>query len=197
LITRIFFLQPKASPPGDGGIAHGIETSLNNVVGLERIQKSIPGVITIQAGPRLNRPDHEFQYGIVARFVDSDSAKAFETHGQVQRIFTRLRELCDKIIEVDLPDQTLALPPDFEFPQEPQLDPRVKEVIIEALNLPDNRLVTKGASLYHDLNIFSVDTLYLLTGLQETFHITISDEDFFKFETVGDIQGYLKQQGVL
>jgi acyl carrier protein len=197
MITRIFFLQPKASPPSDGGIAHGIEISLNNVVGLERIQKTIPGVITIQAGRRINRPDHDFQYGIVARFVDSESAEAFETHKQVEQIFTRLRELCEKIIAMDLPDFTLAFPSDFQFPEEPYLDPRVKEVVIQALDLPDNRLVTAGASLYHELNVFTVDGIYLLTSIQDAFHITISDEDFFKFNTVGDIQAYLKQQGVL
>lgn len=197
MITRIFFLQPKESAPGDGSVRHGIETSLNNVVGLECIQKTIPGVVTIQAGPRINRPDHDFQYGIIARFVDSENAKAFESHEQVQRIFTRLRELCDKIVEVDLPDFTLAFPPDFQFPEEPQLDPRVKEVVIHSLDLPDNRLVTAGASLYHDLNVFTVDGIYLLTGLQKAFHITISDEDFSQFDTVGDIQTFLKRQGVL
>lgn len=79
------------------------------------------------------------------------------------------------------------------------LDRRIKTIIVNVLSVDESditlhasweRLGVKGLS-------GGVDLLEILIAVEEEFKITITDEDFIRIETVGELQQYLAQRNVL
>ena len=72
------------------------------------------------------------------------------------------------------------------------LDERVKEIIVEQLNVSDEQ-VTEAAKFVEDLGADSLDTVELIMALEEEFGTEIPEEDAEKLNTVGDVINYIKE----
>ncbi len=68
----------------------------------------------------------------------------------------------------------------------------VKKIIVEQLGV-DESAVTPDAHFIDDLGADSLDTVELVLSFEETFDISIPDEDAEKLETVGQAVKYLKE----
>ena len=67
---------------------------------------------------------------------------------------------------------------------------RVKEIIAEQLNV-DNVDVTEEAVFIDDLGADSLDLVELVMALEESFEISIPDEDVEMIKTVTDVVKYI------
>ena len=61
----------------------------------------------------------------------------------------------------------------------------VKEAIVELCSI-NGDIITEDATM-ENIGIDSLDVVDVITSLEETFEISISDEDVENIETVGDI----------
>lgn len=68
---------------------------------------------------------------------------------------------------------------------------KVKAVVVEQLNA-DETDVTAEASFIDDLGADSLDIVELVMALEESFGISIPDEEAESIKTVGDAVAYIK-----
>ena len=68
---------------------------------------------------------------------------------------------------------------------------KVKEVIVEQLNVEEDD-VTEDATFVDDLGADSLDIVELVMALEETFGVSIPDEDAEGIKTVGDAVSYIQ-----
>lgn len=73
-----------------------------------------------------------------------------------------------------------------------ELNEQVKNIIVEQLGV-DASEVTPDAHFIDDLGADSLDTVELILSFEETFNISIPDEDAEKLGTVGKALEYLKE----
>lgn len=71
---------------------------------------------------------------------------------------------------------------------------KVKDVIVDQLNVEED-VVTEDASFVDDLGADSLDIVELVMALEETFGISIPDEEAENIKTVGDAVGYITNNG--
>lgn len=71
---------------------------------------------------------------------------------------------------------------------------KVKEVIVEQLNVEEDD-VTAEASFIDDLGADSLDIVELVMALEESFGISIPDEEAEGIKTVGDAVSYIVNNG--
>ena len=71
------------------------------------------------------------------------------------------------------------------------VEEKVRGIIVEQLGV-DAEEVVPTASFVDDLGADSLDTVELVTALEEEFHLEISDEDAEKISTVGDAIKYIE-----
>ena len=69
---------------------------------------------------------------------------------------------------------------------------KVKKLIAERLDVNESKIVPE-ASFIEDLGADSLDTVELLTQLEQEFNITIPDEDAEKITTVGSVIEYIQK----
>ncbi len=67
---------------------------------------------------------------------------------------------------------------------------QVKKLIVEQLGVDESQ-ITNDAHFIDDLGADSLDTVELILSLEETFNISIPDEDAEKLETVGKAMEYI------
>lgn len=67
---------------------------------------------------------------------------------------------------------------------------KVKEVIVEQLNVEEDD-VLEEASFIDDLGADSLDIVELVMALEESFGVSIPDEDAEGIKTVGDAVSYI------
>lgn len=63
---------------------------------------------------------------------------------------------------------------------------KVQAIVAEQLNVPAEK-VTMEADLVEDLQADSIDTVEIIVQLEETFNLSVSDEDVTNVKTVGDL----------
>ena len=68
---------------------------------------------------------------------------------------------------------------------------KVREVIVEELNVPEDQ-VTPEATFQEDLNADSLDVVELIMRFEDTFDVSIPDEDAEKIHTVGEAVQYIE-----
>jgi acyl carrier protein len=68
---------------------------------------------------------------------------------------------------------------------------KVKDVIVDQLNV-DEEDVTEDATFVDDLGADSLDIVELVMALEETFGISIPDEDAESIKSVGDAVSYIQ-----
>ena len=69
---------------------------------------------------------------------------------------------------------------------------KVRDIIVETLGC-DAEQVKSEATLSEDLGADSLDVVELIMSLEDSFGITISDDDAAKLSTVGAIVDYLEK----
>ncbi len=67
---------------------------------------------------------------------------------------------------------------------------KVKEVIVDQLNVEDNDVVEE-ASFVDDLGADSLDIVELVMALEESFGVSIPDEEAEAIKTVGNAVAYI------
>jgi len=70
---------------------------------------------------------------------------------------------------------------------------KVREIIVERLKV-DPAEVTPDAAFVEDLRADSLDIVEMVMKLEETFDISIPDEDVEKIRTVGDAVAYIERR---
>jgi acyl carrier protein len=71
------------------------------------------------------------------------------------------------------------------------VEEKVKSVLLEILDVKPEAIVPT-ASFIDDLNATSIDIVEILTALQNTFDVNITDEEAQKIQTVQDAVNFLK-----
>lgn len=71
------------------------------------------------------------------------------------------------------------------------VEEQVKDVLLAILDVKPESIVPT-ASLIDDLNATSIDIVEILTALQNTFDVNITDEETPKIRTVQDAVNFLK-----
>jgi acyl carrier protein len=69
---------------------------------------------------------------------------------------------------------------------------QVKDIIIEELSV-DANLITMEARLSEDLGADSIDAVELIMKIEDTFDVSVSDEQAQAIKSVGDIVRYLEE----
>lgn len=69
---------------------------------------------------------------------------------------------------------------------------KVKEVIVDQLSVEEDD-VTEDASFVDDLGADSLDIVELVMALEETFGVSIPDEQAEKIKTVGDAVSFITE----
>ena len=70
---------------------------------------------------------------------------------------------------------------------------KIKELIAEQLNKPVAE-VTDDKEVVKDLGADSLDIVEMLMGLEETFNITVPEEEAVNIKTVGDIVKLIEEK---
>lgn len=70
---------------------------------------------------------------------------------------------------------------------------KVKEIIMDKLGVEESQ-ITPEASFINDLGADSLDIVELVMAFEQTFNLTIPDEDSEKIQTVGDVYKYLEEK---
>ncbi len=67
---------------------------------------------------------------------------------------------------------------------------KIRAIICEAYDIPEDE-VTMTTS-FQDLNFDSLDLVELVMDIEDNFNIEVQDEDFEKFNTIGDVVAFLE-----
>lgn len=76
------------------------------------------------------------------------------------------------------------------------VESKLKSIISEHLGVKSEK-VTLTASFTKDLEADSLDMVDLVMAMEDAFDLEISDEDFDRIQTVGDVQNYLIKKNAL
>ncbi len=70
---------------------------------------------------------------------------------------------------------------------------KIREIIIEHMDLSPDYELDPSLSLKDDVKADSVDAIEILMELENEFEIEFPDEVIAKFETLGDIEEYIEE----
>ena len=74
-----------------------------------------------------------------------------------------------------------------------EVEGKVIEIVCKQLNVAKEK-VTKSTSFVNDLGADSLDTVELVMEIEDSFDLSIPDEDAEKIQTVGDAITYIEQK---
>ena len=96
MITHVVLLQPKTETSADS-----LLTILEHVKALQTV---IPGLLSVVAGKNHSQYHQGYTYGIIMRFSDAEHLAAHHPHPAHIAVVEELDNLCQSIIDFDLPD---------------------------------------------------------------------------------------------
>jgi len=73
------------------------------------------------------------------------------------------------------------------------IEDKVMDIVSEQLSVPRED-VSRDKSFVEDLKADSLDVVELVMRFEDTFGVTIPDEDYEKIRTVGDAIEYIEQR---
>lgn len=73
------------------------------------------------------------------------------------------------------------------------IEDQVFEIVSEQLSVPREE-ITRESSFVDDLKADSLDVVELVMRFEDSFGVTIPDEDYEKIRTVGDAIDYINQR---
>lgn len=74
------------------------------------------------------------------------------------------------------------------------IEDKVMDIVSEQLSVPREE-ITRESSFVDDLKADSLDVVELVMRFEDTFSVTIPDEDYEKIRTVGDAVDYIEARG--
>ncbi len=74
-----------------------------------------------------------------------------------------------------------------------EIEQKVIEIVCKQLNVPKEK-VARSTSFVNDLGADSLDTVELVMEIEDSFDLSIPDEDAEKIQTVGDAITYIEQK---
>ncbi|MBP3686048.1 MAG: acyl carrier protein [Clostridia bacterium] len=70
---------------------------------------------------------------------------------------------------------------------------QIKELLANELRIPKEK-ITDDAAIIEDLGADSLDVVEMLMSLEETFSITVPDEDVVQLKTVRSVAEYIEKK---
>ncbi len=70
---------------------------------------------------------------------------------------------------------------------------QIKQLLADELRLPLEK-ITDDAAIIEDLGADSLDVVEMLMSLEETFCITVPDEDVIRLKTVRNVAEYIEEK---
>lgn len=70
---------------------------------------------------------------------------------------------------------------------------KIKKIIINHMDLPEDYELSPSLSLKNDVKADSVDAIEIIMELEDEFGIEIPDEEISKFSTLGDLEEYIEK----
>lgn len=101
MITHVVLLQPKADTS-----ENALFNALEHVKALQQV---IPGLLSVNSGKNRSRYSGGYTYGVIMRFIDEEHLAAHHPHPAHVAVVTELDNLCESIIDFDLPDSPNAI----------------------------------------------------------------------------------------
>lgn len=71
------------------------------------------------------------------------------------------------------------------------VEEKVREILLQILDVEEEAVVS-SATLINDLHATSIDLVEILTAFQNTFGVSIDEEQALKFTTIQDAVDFLK-----
>jgi acyl carrier protein len=78
------------------------------------------------------------------------------------------------------------------MPTPQEIEEKVIAIVCKQLNVPREK-VMRETSFVNDLGADSLDTVDLVMEMEESFNLTIPDEEAEKIQTVGDAISYIER----
>ena len=69
---------------------------------------------------------------------------------------------------------------------------KIKEIIVEQLNIDDGAFINLDTNLQEDLNADSLDAVEIIMNIEEEFDIKVDDDELENIKTIGDIVKYIE-----
>ncbi len=70
---------------------------------------------------------------------------------------------------------------------------KIKEIIVDKLNIDDDSFITLDTDLMEDLNADSLDAVEIIMEIEDEFDITVEEEDVEQIRTISDIINYIEE----
>ena len=69
---------------------------------------------------------------------------------------------------------------------------KIKEIIVEQLNIDDGAFINLVTNLQEDLDADSLDAVEIIMNIEEEFDIKVDDDELENIKTIGDIVKYIE-----
>ena len=69
---------------------------------------------------------------------------------------------------------------------------KIKEIIVEQLNIDDGAFINLDTNLQEDLDADSLDAVEIIMNIDEEFYIKVDDDELENIKTIGDIVKYIE-----
>lgn len=69
---------------------------------------------------------------------------------------------------------------------------KIKEIIVDKLNIDDDSFITLDTDLMEDLNADSLDAVEIIMDIEDEFDIAV-EEDVEQIRTISDIINYIEE----
>ncbi|MEG0250091.1 MAG: acyl carrier protein [Peptostreptococcus sp.] len=70
---------------------------------------------------------------------------------------------------------------------------KIKEIIVDKLNIDDDSFITLDTDLMEDLNADSLDAVEIIMDIEDEFDITVEEDDVEQIRTIADIINYIEE----
>ena len=69
---------------------------------------------------------------------------------------------------------------------------KIKEIIVEQLNIDDGAFINLDTNLQEDLDADSLNAVEIIMNIEEEFDIKVDDDELENIKTIGDIVKYIE-----
>lgn len=70
---------------------------------------------------------------------------------------------------------------------------KIKEIIVDKLNIDDDSFIDLDTDLMEDLNADSLDAVEIIMDIEDEFDITVDEDDVENIRTIADIINYIEE----
>lgn len=70
---------------------------------------------------------------------------------------------------------------------------KIKEIIVDKLNIDDDSFITLDTDLMEDLNADSLDAVEIIMDIEDEFDISVDEDDVENIRTIADIINYIEE----